>query len=163
MITNPLLYLDNVDGEELNVVLDYIYKGEVQIYQENLDNFLNIATKLKLEGLLSTGDTLTDDDPKEERSLEEAPDVLEDDIQANNKNFTNVKPREYKPRMRTVPDNKPFELAVNCETPESQQAEIEARFQEVILKEGQTFTCTCLLYTSPSPRDKRQSRMPSSA
>ena len=25
------------------------------------------------------------------------------------------------------------------------------------------YTCTCLLYTSPSPRDKRQSRMPSSA
>ena len=23
--------------------------------------------------------------------------------------------------------------------------------------------CSCLLYTSPSPRDKRQSRMPSSA
>ena len=31
---------------------------------------------------------------------------------------------------------------------------------------GQTFcdmVCNCLLYTSPSPRDKRQSRMPSSA
>ena len=26
-----------------------------------------------------------------------------------------------------------------------------------------TYTQTCLLYTSPSPRDKRQSRMPSSA
>ena len=26
-----------------------------------------------------------------------------------------------------------------------------------------TFLKTCLLYTSPSPRDKRQSRMPSSA
>ena len=26
-----------------------------------------------------------------------------------------------------------------------------------------TLSCTCLLYTSPSPRDKRQSRMPSSA
>ena len=25
------------------------------------------------------------------------------------------------------------------------------------------YHCTCLLYTSPSPRDKRQSRMPSSA
>ena len=25
------------------------------------------------------------------------------------------------------------------------------------------FMCVCLLYTSPSPRDKRQSRMPSSA
>ena len=30
------------------------------------------------------------------------------------------------------------------------------------VKEGQDFF-PCLLYTSPSPRDKRQSRMPSSA
>ena len=29
--------------------------------------------------------------------------------------------------------------------------------------EGAIEMCTCLLYTSPSPRDKRQSRMPSSA
>ena len=28
---------------------------------------------------------------------------------------------------------------------------------------GESFSHTCLLYTSPSPRDKRQSRMPSSA
>ena len=28
---------------------------------------------------------------------------------------------------------------------------------------GEGLTYTCLLYTSPSPRDKRQSRMPSSA
>ena len=32
-----------------------------------------------------------------------------------------------------------------------------------IIKVGQTNQFTCLLYTSPSPRDKRQSRMPSSA
>ena len=28
---------------------------------------------------------------------------------------------------------------------------------------GETLSILCLLYTSPSPRDKRQSRMPSSA
>ena len=28
---------------------------------------------------------------------------------------------------------------------------------------GQTHTCGCLLYTSPSPRDRQKSRMPSSA
>ena len=28
---------------------------------------------------------------------------------------------------------------------------------------GQEFICTCLLYTSPSPRDRTRSRMPSSA
>ena len=30
-------------------------------------------------------------------------------------------------------------------------------------KSGGTYVYICLLYTSPSPRDKRQSRMPSSA
>ena len=33
-------------------------------------------------------------------------------------------------------------------------------FEEKIHMEGQ---CTCLLYTSPSPRDRQKSRMPSSA
>ena len=32
--------------------MDYIYNGEVKIFQENLDNFLNIAQRLKLEGLI---------------------------------------------------------------------------------------------------------------
>ena len=35
---------------------------------------------------------------------------------------------------------------------------------EVLVEIKSTGVChTCLLYTSPSPRDKRQSRMPSSA
>ena len=41
-------------------------------------------------------------------------------------------------------------------------------FNETFDPEEQTFTlfdenCNCLLYTSPSPRDMRRSRMPSSA
>ena len=32
-----------------------------------------------------------------------------------------------------------------------------------MVDDGAEVTCSCLLYTSPSPRDKRQSRMPSSA
>ena len=35
--------------------------------------------------------------------------------------------------------------------------------QEGFVAEGTTASVICLLYTSPSPRDKRQSRMPSSA
>ena len=36
--------------------MDYIYNGEVQIYQEDLDRFLTVAQRLKLEGLIG-GDT----------------------------------------------------------------------------------------------------------
>ena len=34
---------------------------------------------------------------------------------------------------------------------------------DIVKIKGNTLHCICLLYTSPSPRDKRQSRMPSSA
>ena len=50
--SNMMLYLDSVDVKEVNFMLDYIYQGEVQIHQENLDRFLEIATKFKLSGLL---------------------------------------------------------------------------------------------------------------
>ena len=54
--SHPLLYLSGVDSKSLGFVLDYIYQGEVQIYQDELDRFLEAAQKLKVEGLLSTGD-----------------------------------------------------------------------------------------------------------
>ena len=44
---------------------------------------------------------------------------------------------------------------------------LQTGFQNVLFKDckmlGLQFDKCCLLYTSPSPRDKRQSRMPSSA
>ena len=45
------------------------------------------------------------------------------------------------------------------------EMEIEYNKKEIIDKINSFFgyNCICLLYTSPSPRDKRQSRMPSSA
>ena len=49
--SHPLLCLDGVSSGELQFVLDYIYHGEVQIYQEQLDRFLEVAQRLKLEGL----------------------------------------------------------------------------------------------------------------
>ena len=49
--SNPLVYLPGVKSADLNFIIDYIYYGEVQFEQDNLDNFLNVAQKLKIEGL----------------------------------------------------------------------------------------------------------------
>ena len=51
--SQPLLCLDGVSAGDIQNVLDYVYEGEVKIYQEELDRFLNVAQKLKLEGLMS--------------------------------------------------------------------------------------------------------------
>ena len=57
--SHPLLYLSGVDSKSLGFVLDYIYHGEVQVYQQELDLFLNIAQKLKIEGLKSNDEPET--------------------------------------------------------------------------------------------------------
>ena len=72
--SHPLLYLSGVDGRGLGFVLDYIYQGEVQIYQNELDNFLEVAQKLKIEGLLSTEEPETKYDAHlEDRKMESFP------------------------------------------------------------------------------------------
>ena len=51
-----MLYLDSVGVMEVNIMLDYIYQGEVSIDQEYLDIFLDITTKFKLLGPLTDGE-----------------------------------------------------------------------------------------------------------
>lgn len=48
---NPLLCLEGVNFDELNRILDYIYNGEIQLHETDLDGFLRISQRLKLEGL----------------------------------------------------------------------------------------------------------------
>ena len=40
-----------MNSDDILAVVDFVYNGEVNIYQENLDSFLNIAKKLDLKGL----------------------------------------------------------------------------------------------------------------
>ena len=50
--SHPMLCLSGVNTADLKNVLDYVYNGEIQIYQNNLDHFLEIAQRFQLEGLL---------------------------------------------------------------------------------------------------------------
>ena len=50
--SNPLLYLSGVSSVNLKMILDYIYHGEVKLFQEQIDSFLESAQKLEVEGLL---------------------------------------------------------------------------------------------------------------
>ena len=50
---HPLIYMRGMKSEDLMAILDFLYYGEVNIYQDNLDTFLNIAEEMKLKGLNS--------------------------------------------------------------------------------------------------------------
>ena len=98
--SHPLLCLDGVSSGELQCVLDYIYQGEVLIYQEQLDRFLQVAQRLQLEGLTSKdGD---DHETKLNETVEEAV------IHLDNEDFPETAPMKTeninrKPRKLSLP------------------------------------------------------------
>ena len=49
---HPWLCLSGIYSKDLAYVIDYIYNGEVKVYQDDIDRFLVIAQKLKLDGLI---------------------------------------------------------------------------------------------------------------
>jgi len=49
--SHPLLYLKGVKLSNLKQVLDFMYNGEVNVAQEELNTFLNVAEELKVKGL----------------------------------------------------------------------------------------------------------------
>ena len=54
----PLIYLGEFKSNHFASILDFLYFGEANVFQEDLDSFLAIAEELKLKGL--TGQTSKD-------------------------------------------------------------------------------------------------------
>jgi len=52
---HPLIYMRGVKSEDLVAIVDFLYYGEANVYQENIDAFLAIAEELKLKGLTGNG------------------------------------------------------------------------------------------------------------
>ena len=47
---HPLIYMRGIDAEELVAVVDFLYYGEANICENNLDGFLALAEELQLKG-----------------------------------------------------------------------------------------------------------------
>ena len=58
----PLVYTRGVKYEDLVAIINFLYVGEANVFQENLDSFLALAGEHKLKGLSG--------DPTEEERIE---------------------------------------------------------------------------------------------
>ena len=127
--SNMMLYLDSVDVKELNFMLDYIYQGEVEVQQEYLDRFIEVATKYKLSGILTTND----------EEIEEAEETLIETKE--NKHIHKIDPEDKQ-------TNLPLFFQERLIKPINQIsvknfAEIDLKFAELIEKEeGGLHRCT---------------------
>ena len=50
--SHPMIYMRGLKSADLFTILDFLYCGEANVYQENLESFLAIAEELQLEGLV---------------------------------------------------------------------------------------------------------------
>ena len=62
---HPLIFMRGVTAEDLSAIVDFLYCGEANVFQENLNSFLSIAEDLQLKGLMG----LIDDNKREEKEV----------------------------------------------------------------------------------------------
>ena len=126
---NFVLYLDSIDTEEIKLMMDYIYHGEVKIFQDNIERFLEIANKYHLEGLLSND---PDPDKKEEKDIPQN-DETEFQKHANEEDT-------YSIGVSNVKENSLAYQEYSSINP--MNAESEEKFNELVVKENGLYHCT---------------------
>ena len=147
---NSLLFLGGVSSMNLGFILDYIYQGEVNLYQEHLDGFLENAKKLEIEGLLG-GDNEDDRGKykKDEEILFEpfaAEPTIEQPFMKMDANGARIPRRQYKV-VKTDVEN----FDVRSMTSE----EIEGKRKELYEKDNGVWRCLACDYTSASIRSSQ--------
>ena len=111
---------------------------------------------------------------EENNTLQEMLNKLTSDIEhhAEKEQTYNEQERVWKKQENTLSNNarvleeeisKKNEYISSLEQQMSGKSNQQNQIVESLQNERTSLTMDCLLYTSPSPRDKRQSRMPSSA
>ena len=55
MHPRPLIYMRGLRSEDFLAIMDFLYYGEANVLQENLDSFLALAEELRLKGLSGGG------------------------------------------------------------------------------------------------------------
>ena len=128
--SNPLIVLDGVNFQEINLILDYIYQGEVSLFQDHLDRFLEIAEKFMLDGLLPSDFKDDFQIPNDKKDIEN--EDFENEI-SNPESFEHEISNSVKERS----------LRVNQEAIETNNLEMDSRFHELVVQdENKVYTCT---------------------
>ena len=74
---HPLLYLKGVKYTDVQSVLNFMYHGEVNVAQEDLNSFLAVAEDLKVKGLTAVDPPTQEEDATSPLEVKAEPEVRE--------------------------------------------------------------------------------------
>merc|ERR1712016_457807 len=75
---HPLIYLKGFQSKDFASILDFLYFGEANVCQEDLDSFLTIAEEIQLKGL--SGQTFSDVLDEQEKPRHSEPAMMGKDF-----------------------------------------------------------------------------------
>ena len=124
-ITSPnlVLCMEGIGSTEISHILDYIYHGEVALFQEELDRFLLTAKRLKIEGLLEETTFNYETEQKLAKKEEETAFPINQEVTTK---FNDMIPEQY--------DVSNVEEAEEESLVSHNQREIDAKVNELINK-----------------------------
>ena len=113
--SHPILCIDGISLGDIGNIMDYMYHGEVSIFQDDMNRFLGIAQRLQLNGIIEN-DNATER-PREYENIKEETEeqkheltsLSQDEIQHNNSNDPSQP--QHKRRVRTIAVNSEDNLA----------------------------------------------------
>ena len=139
---NPLLYLGGVSSVNLGYILDYIYHGEVNLFQEQLDSFLDSAEKLEIEGLIGQ-EGMDEEKDYQNKVFQEEEHVS---LAAETKHLVRMKNEEIIPKKQNT--RPPISDASKIDVTSFTSEEIEEKIKELHQRIDGVWTCMVCDYTS---------------
>ena len=71
--SHPMIHIRGLKSNDLTAIVDFLYFGEANVYQENLDSFHAIAEELQLKGLEGSKDQQESNEPEQIKSKGKKP------------------------------------------------------------------------------------------
>ena len=152
--TQPILCLDGVSSSELQNVLDYVYEGEVKILQEDLDRFLNVAQRLKLEGLMGNDEDVDKAGAENMNQIEDKYAAIEEILTPEQQPTPRIKVKNNK--IQTLTPNKTIALINDSFNLEEHKEKLK---EQVITNDDRSISCKiCGKTTPPNQKDLGKAR-----
>ena len=151
--SNPLLYLSGINSENLGLILEYIYCGEVKLFHEQLDCFLENAKKLEIKGLVGVNENKTDSDGKTNGGPVESEQCIEPKIEEQEVNMESKGPQWITKYHQVFNGN-------NLVTPFNAQSmskeEVEIKRKKLYQRTDEAWICNACDYNTKDASNMRK-------
>ena len=120
--SRPLIYLRGITPSDLNAIIDFIYFGEANVYQEDLDRFLALAEEFKVKGLFGKSQSESHSRTKEVTIIAEEQEKVETKIKQLKNTHIQSNSSRYQKRVQqfsSISNPEPEQIAMISEEQEN--------------------------------------------